>query len=194
MSLVIREFIKTRNGRDIVYPFTIDSKLIFEDTELDKKHTENQEYWKLLLFCRDVFLNGHPEKDYKSVSQQAPYIVPVERQDDKSLIPMAQAADYREGWKFQHEKVQRFFIKKDPFTVATELPVWDDDTLGHIDIVRWMPFGKIQVLDFKPKAHTEKFAACQVDRYIRLLMERLRLPRSKFEGAYFDDTNAYFLK
>lgn len=86
--------------------------------------------------------------------------------------------------------MQNHFLDNDPETIATEVPVYDDKYLGHIDILR-LGGGLIQVCDFKPKSHRETKAASQVARYMALLAKNTGLPLFLFRGCYFDEKHFY---
>lgn len=174
-----RRFRVDRDGRTIIYPFTCFAD-VFTKADL------------LSLYLRSLIQYGCPNAANRiSVTTQKPFMVKAE-QVPQELCQYAAAANYKGTQRFQHDVVQRYLLENDPHTVAVEVPVWDDEYSGHIDILRRYE-DKIQVWDFKPEAHKEKWAGCQVKRYIMLLSKRLKLPLSAFEGYYFDDKWAYFL-
>lgn len=173
-----RRFKVVREGRTLIYPFTCFADVF---TKPDR----------LSLYLRDIIIYGAPTAEKISVTSQTPFVVPVE-QTSTEFTDFARAANYHGTQRYQHDMVQRYMMENDPHTVAVEIPVWDDEYLGHIDIIRRFE-DKIQVLDFKPEAHKEKTAGCQVKRYIMLLSKRLKLPLSSFEGYYFDDKWSYIL-
>lgn len=186
MDKIVREFKVLREDREMIYPFTTYSCV------LDSPPSDNRLREKVFTYLRSVFLSGCPSLDGKvSVTERPPLMVKIERRKS-DLTELALKSDYRLRGSFQHAFVQKYFLENDPYTIATEVPVWDEKLSGHIDLLRLFP-GKIQVPDFKPEAHKEKKAGSQVYNYIILLSKALRLPLSCFEGVYFDDRNAYFL-
>lgn len=186
MDKIIRHFKVRRGEREIIYPFTTFSCV------LEAEKTPESVNRTLQLYLKNVFLNGVPANLEKTVTELPQLIMDIEKRECE-LITLAAAASYAGMKNQQHECVQNYFLLQDPHTIATEIPVWDDITLGHIDLIRVLE-GKIQVADFKPNAHKETKAASQVLRYISLLAKQLNLPMRLFEGVYFDAKNAYFLK
>lgn len=185
MDKITRQFKVLRGDREIIYPFTTFPIIFGKDVG-----NENMVLSKLVGHLRDVFMFGIPSGDRVSVTELSPVIVTTVKKDCE-LIEFARKADYRNRMNQQHACVQNYLLDFDPKTIAIEVPVWDDLTLGHIDVIRIDT--KITVADFKPEAHKETKASSQVIRYILLLAKLLDLPTSMFEGVYFDDRNAYFL-
>lgn len=118
----------------------------------------------------------------------------------------AQALDTMQQYKTAHSKVQVYMLKKDRNVVSIEVPIWLDpveypryDNIfgcegalsGHIDILKVID-DKIQVLDYKPNAHKEKYATTQTYFYALMLSIRTGIPLEKFECGYFDDNISYF--
>lgn len=187
MEKIIRQFKVLRGDREIIYPFTT-YPIIF----LRNFYEENSPLGKLTNHLRETFMNGVPSEDKKSVTELSPVVVAVKKRESE-LVEFAKKADYRNRQNQQHACVQNHLLDFDSKTIAIEIPVWDELTMGHIDIIRVVG-DKIQVVDFKPNAHKETKAGSQVLRYILLLMKHLDLPMRIFEGVYFDDCNAYFLE
>ena len=182
MNLIIRKFEVMRGERKIVYPFTTYSCIFDADKLPDSMPKTLQNYLKQVFMC------GVPPNLTKSVSS-LPHLVVETKEIESSLVSMALEANYRGLRHKQHECVQNYLLAHDPDTIAIEVPVWDEDTLGHIDIIRLGP--KIGVWDFKPEARKEKKAGGQVLRYIAFLSKLLKLPLREFEGGYYDDKNCY---
>lgn len=183
MDLITRKFTVDRGGKMMEYPFTT-YPVIFKKRD---NHVENA----LCLYLADVFQHGVPPDLAQSVSAMPP-IVCKTKKVVTDLIDYARRADYQGRGNQQHECVQKFLLANDPHTLAIEVPVWDDASLGHIDVLRIFE-DKIVVADFKPNAHLETKAASQVLRYIVMLSKLLELPLRFFDGVYFDDKNAYLL-
>ncbi len=107
-----------------------------------------------------------------------------------------------------HSQVQVFMLENDDKTVAAEVPLWlepeeaefyqglfrtSEPLTGHIDLLR-VEDNKIWVLDYKPNAHMEKFAATQVYFYALMLSKRTKIPIEKFRCGYFDWKDCYLFK
>ncbi len=192
-DIITRRFVVQRGNRDIVYPFTT-----FSEIFVKKERPPIVDM--LINYLREVFLNGVPKQtdDTKSISQMNELVLKGdwrEYRDHEDICDLAKEADYQGRGHGMHATVQEYFLKNDKFTVATEIPVWDEEenTSGHIDLVRVLDADKIQVLDFKPKAYREKKALSQVFRYRKTLAKRTGIPLKNIEAAYFDDENACFL-
>tara|TARA_Y100000031_G_C8248947_1_gene399515 strand:- start:3642 stop:4214 length:573 start_codon:yes stop_codon:yes gene_type:complete len=112
------------------------------------------------------------------------------------------------NYKSAHSNVQLFMLERDDKTLAVEVPIWlnsneiqeykelfneDLPLTGHIDALR-VEEGKIWVWDYKPKAHLEKYASCQVYFYALMLSRRTGIPLGNFMCGYFDDDIAYVFK
>lgn len=111
----------------------------------------------------------------------------------------------KERYKTNHSKVQVFMLENDTTSVACEVPLWllpdeietyqklfnsEKPLTGHIDIVR-VQDNKIWILDYKPNAQKEQFAATQVYFYALMLSKRTKLPLENFRCGYFDHLNCY---
>ena len=99
-------------------------------------------------------------------------------------------------------------IERDNKTLAIEVPIWleqnelngffdifktEKPLTGHIDVLR-VEDGKIWVLDYKPNAIKEKYAATQVFFYALMLSKRTNIPLENFRCGYFDDKDAFLFK
>lgn len=107
-------------------------------------------------------------------------------------------------YKTAHSNVECFMLNFDTKTLAVEVPVWflpgempeyENQTplTGHIDILRFED-NKIWVLDYKPKAHKEKYATAQTYFYSLMLSKRTGIPLDRFMCGYFDEKDAYFFE
>lgn len=107
-----------------------------------------------------------------------------------------------------HSQVQVFMLENDSKTIAAEVPLWlqpeevdfyqslfktNDPLTGHIDLLR-IDDNKIWVLDYKPNARLEKFAATQVYFYALMLSKRTKIPIEKFRCGYFDMHDCFLFK
>lgn len=121
----------------------------------------------------------------------------------------AKAAGYRNWGKSQHDIVQTHLHNWDEFTIATEIPVYDDDVNGFMDLLRIHPkLGwKIEIPDFKPdlpgtaksfpatamKTKKMQNIAAQLDKYARLLALRTGIDPEYIFCTAFDDEAAFLL-
>jgi ATP-dependent exoDNAse (exonuclease V) beta subunit len=111
----------------------------------------------------------------------------------------------KERYKTAHSKVQVFMLEHDNNSIACEVPLWlkpeeletyqqlfdsKEPLTGHIDIVR-IEDNKIWILDYKPNAQKEKYAATQVYFYALMLSKRTKIPFENFRCGYFDNLNCY---
>lgn len=102
----------------------------------------------------------------------------------------------------RHAVLQKFFLATDNSTVAVEVPVFltDEETkgiihkkgglLGHIDFLQ--VFGDIiTILDYKPKASSEKKVSEQLLLYAIALSRRTGVHLKQINCAWFDENNYY---
>jgi hypothetical protein len=95
------------------------------------------------------------------------------------------------------------------YSIATEIPLWIESNefsdyedffsttealTGHIDLLRVVQNGKIEVWDYKPGAFNEKYAETQVYLYALMLSIRTGIPLSLFQCGYFDEIDAFVFK
>jgi hypothetical protein len=121
---------------------------------------------------------------------------------DHPVIAYAQKSREHIKFKSRHENLQQWFLINDPQAIVAELPVWMDaleskerlnlnfPLTGHIDLLRY-DNSKIEIWDYKPKAHKEKWAKTQVYFYALLLSHRTKIPLEKILCGYFDESIAY---
>ena len=186
MEKIVRHFkVERSSGYITEYPMTTYS-VIFDS------HKPFSNLEKLANYLRTVFVKGVPDSfRKKSVSQESNFITQKTLLDFSELCDMAKRSNYEGKGKDQHMTVQEFFLNWDKNTIAYEVPVYDEEYHGHIDLIRVMPDDRIQVLDFKPKALNEVKAAAQVMRYKILLSKLTGIALSDIDTFYFDNTHAY---
>jgi hypothetical protein len=122
------------------------------------------------------------------------------------LVDLAKKSESFNPFKSRHENLQKYFLLNDPFTIASEVPLWleskevkdysdffhTNNTLtGHIDILRYEKDGKIGVWDYKPGAAGEVSASIQVLLYALMLSIRTGINIKNFICGYFDETEAF---
>ena len=115
---------------------------------------------------------------------------------------------YNSRYSTAHSQVQVFMLENDSKTIACEVPLWlnpdelsfyqslfktDAPLTGHIDLIR-IEDNKIWILDYKPNARLEKFAATQVYFYALMLSKRTKIPLEKFRCGYFDSKDCFLFK
>jgi len=186
-ELLTRKFLVERsNGFTMSYPFTTYSCIwkLPSDPLLAKLYTYFQR-----LFLEGI--NGNIIEGKKSVSGGRKLILEIENRKSE-LCDLASEADFERSERYQHRIVEEYMLRHDPHTIATEIPVYDDEWVGHIDQIRIIK-DRLQVCDFKPNAHKETKAASQVFRYRALLSARTGIPVEKIDACYFDDKSCYFL-
>mgnify|MGYP001586840974 CR=1 FL=1 len=185
MDIIIRKFtVKRESGFEQVYPFTT-FDCIFDDVK-------EEPIRQLFSYMREVFVQGIPATaGDKSVSGSS-IIMSRPARCESDLIQFAKDSTCTGRGKFQHEVIEEYLIDNDPSCLATEVPVYDETYLGHIDILRFRD-GRIEVVDYKPNAAKEKKAASQIARYKQLLCARTHIPHELVDAIYFDDKNCYSL-
>jgi len=187
MELITRTIIRERDGREVPYKFqTYD--FIFHPRAASKPTFE-----RMRSFLLEAFMYG-PPRNPKSPSDERGLVLEVKPSigSVEDLCVKASAANYHGRGAGQHQCVQDYFMMNDQYTVATEVPVWDADYTGSIDILRYFPeVDTIQILDFKPNAKKEKHVSGQLFKYAELFHDNAGIPFWNIELLYFDDTDAY---
>jgi hypothetical protein len=149
-------------------------------------------------------LFNHPENPGCS-GMRTEYAVELNKTDNHEIIALAQKSQEHTKFKSRHENLQQWFLLNDPQAIAAEVPVWMDipeakehlglsfPLTGHIDLLRFNG-KKVEIWDFKPKAHREKYAKIQVLFYALLLAQRAHIPLSNMLCGYFDESLAFTFK
>ncbi len=162
----------------------------------------------------DLTFKYCPQKPFDEGGRASSMKVPVsldmvEKQGDLCQLTMDGLIANKDAFKQNHSRVQVHFLDKDPATLACELPLWMlknemngqaegiDESLfpmsGHVDVLR-IHDGKINILDYKPRAHKEKYAATQLYIYALMLSKRTGIPIEKMSCAYFDENVEYWFE
>ena len=128
------------------------------------------------------------------------------RVKDHDIIALADRSHSLRKVNSRHENLQKYFLERDPTTIACEVPVWMESwefadylrilgsrepLTGHIDVLRHENDGLLGVWDYKPHAAAERNAHIQVFLYVLMLSLRTGLPLSAFHCGYFDEKDAY---
>jgi hypothetical protein len=97
-----------------------------------------------------------------------------------------------------HGSVLSFLLNFDPYAVASEIPVYNEELriTGHIDLLRMTPEGIIQVLDFKPSLRDVDLiiATPQVATYGILLAKLVPVMKNHIECTLFNDRESISFK
>jgi hypothetical protein len=149
----------------------------------------------LLNYLSGVFLSGCKYRDLGCSDARELIGMEIQESDDYETVMLAYKSGYEGNGNRQHIICQDYFLKNDPSIICYELPVWNNDRSGFIDLIRYKD-GKIWILDVKPLAHKEKHqkVLSQLSRYKELLQFQLQIPLDCIECAYFDNANIYQLK
>lgn len=176
-----REYVDKKTGEIKVF----NQKFMFTTYDIVLERPE-----PMFAYLKKCLLEG-TEYRGKTVSS-LPHLELNSKKHASPLVKMAHIANY-EGKGFrQHDIVQKYCLENDEHTLALEVPVFDAELSGFIDIIRLVN-GKIQICDFKPKADKEKKAPTQLFHYRKLLSQHIGEPLSKFECVWFDNKNSYIL-
>lgn len=188
-DIITRVFTVDRGGTKMEYAFkTFDFIL---DPKIRLTHPNQQ---RVVDFLREVFVNGYPSREgKKSVSQLHQVAVqPIRLSTGHPMVKMALESNYEGSREFQHDIVQMYILKNDVTCIGTEVPVWNKDMHGHIDILCFDPEQDIiYIYDFKPNAKAEKKAASQLFRYKHLLVELCDVHPDNVKIGYFDHKDFY---
>ena len=158
--------------------------------------------YSMLENCpHDHFLSGP-----RSSSLKFDLDANLNKSDNSPLSLLAKEALNWNNYKTAHSNVEVFMLNYDKNTLAVELPIWikpeeyhlfndlfideKNPLSGHIDILQIVN-DKIWILDYKPKAHLEKYAKTQVYMYALMLSKRTGIPLDNFMCCYFDDKISY---
>ena len=145
-------------------------------------------------YLRETFLNGTTYSEKGCSNPDVSLTGKFKQVKDSQVCKMAARCGYEGQGTKMHDICQDYFMKYDPYTIALEVPVFDEERSGFIDILRYKN-GRLQIVDFKPKAHRENFqkVLTQLIRYRHLLCYQLGIPESMVDCAYFDKDNLYQL-
>lgn len=141
-----------------------------------------------------VFTIDIPTKEGRTTCSNIKASVPAIKTTGQ-LTALVRASNYEGHGQDQHTIVQKYLLANDMYTIACEVPVWDDTYHGFIDIVRHFPDEDIvQIIDFKPNAKKEKYAAGQVLAYMQLFHKMTGHPMERIEGLYLDNKDCYMVQ
>ena len=181
----------TRKDRPVVYKFTTyDVALAYTVAGMQRN------YAALIKHLNKAFHTGIPDRP-TSPSQMKKLIIEKElapsKADPHPFCAFAFFAGYEGQGNKQHDIVQSYFHQHCLECIATEMPVWNDEISGCVDIVLYdKKEDKVILLDFKPNAHKESKAATQLFYYKKLLVEQTGI--TNVECYYFDKDHCYRVK
>lgn len=189
MSDRITRIFKVKRGKtELEYVFETYS-IIFQS----KEFTEKSNYWKLQQYLKDVFMEGYPLRDGKESVSQMKELVLETTCIENSITKLLSSSGYYGAGNGQHAIAQKYLLNNDNATFAVEVPVWDEDVHGFIDVIRCLPDDKINIFDFKPNAIKETKAASQVRRYAQMLSKKTQIPMSDIVCSYGDGSHYFQL-
>jgi len=186
-TLIAKYNTVVRGQRTIAYPFkTYDT--IFGDT------TDVPPNLRLLMsYLRWAFVNEIPERA-ATVTSAPQLVVDTQHARNDRLNRLAELSGYQGQGNKQHDVLQALFLKESQYCIATELPVYDDEYTGRIDILEYFPEDDtIGLWDFKPNAAAERKAASQLLRYVTMLSALTKINHRDIKAGYFDEKNTYNL-
>jgi hypothetical protein len=187
-DIITRRFIKKRGEAYIPYDFTTRAG-VFDYTQILKE--QPQELYELFAYLSNIFLEGTTYRDLGCSNPETLVTGDIKQIKNTFLCELAGKSEYEGKGKFQHKTVQDYLLRHDPFLIATEVPVFDEERSGFIDLIRFNK--KIQILDIKPKAHKESCpkVVTQLTNYRKLFCYQTKIPKDFVECGYFDKDNFY---
>lgn len=184
----ITRFIQRERRGDFTQTFQFTTYDIIFDKEFRKRHPEAA---GLMAYLEDRFIHGLPERAL-SPSKMPELIIETKQVLDHPYSRLAHESQYYGSGNRQHLIVQNYFLKNLAECLAFEVPVYDDEASGCIDLVTLSlkPF-MVGVWDVKPDAIKEKKAASQNFRYAKMLMEKAGIPKENISVGYFDGVHFF---
>lgn len=188
-DIVRRTFLKPRGEALVEYNFTTHAGIFH-------RYDGDDHLLKALInYVTGVFMDGYTQRDLGCSDSAELVGVEIQEHRDPELLWNTHQSDYHGKSSRQHITVQDFLLKNDPTIICYELPVWNDERSGFVDLIRYKD-NQIFILDFKPRSASEKVAkvGSQMLRYRELLQFQLQCDPKLIRCVYFDDSNAYEVK
>ena len=182
---ITRRFAKMRSSGYVQYFDFVVRPQIFE------KKTRQKNIEKLIEYLQTVVVCG-TEMRPETVSAQPFLSIPCQKIQHEYIQQARESGSEGKGIA-QHEITQNHLYETDMSVIALEVPVFDDQVSGFIDILRVSPSGRIEIWDFKPKATKEKRAAGQLYTYRYLLARCTGIAIDQFDCFYFDWNDCFQL-
>lgn len=208
---IIRRCIRQRGDtHTTIHDFAMPSCIFKEDKPLPP-HIK-----KLMAYLRWAFYNGNPDREKSS--SEGELIEGLSSILHESILPQMTCDSLAQGQTIhleedylckmgnsQHPLVQWHCLENDPFTIALEVPIFNDDMNGFIDILRLHEDWIIEVADFKPdtpkrlvlsreegkKTKKQQQIESQVWRYAKWLVRILKIDPKFVIATYFDKNGCY---
>jgi len=148
---------------------------------------------KLFNFLHSLMVDGRPEIEERKSVSSGPLMRGVHtKKVSHPILESIRLCEYEGKGPDQHRTVQTHLMRFEPAVIASEVPVWNNDWMGHIDELWWdKAASELWVLDFKPDADKEKKAASQIFRYVQLLAGHLEIDPKLIKSGYFDKKSFY---
>lgn len=184
-DIIRRTFIKMRGSYAQEQNFTTHAGIFHYDGE-------NQLLQRLLNHLVQTFFAGYTERELGCSNSEKLDGFIVEEVEYEEITKLAFFSEYAGNGNKQHIICQDYFLKNDPFTLCYELPVYNEERSGFIDLVRFVD-GRIQILDFKPHAKKDNKiqVGSQLTRYRDLLCYNTGIDKSMIDLYYFDEEVVY---
>jgi hypothetical protein len=192
-DVIKRLFRKMRGDHEMIYEFTCHAGVL-QCSNICTNEVLNcfPVLRALVIYMERIMMLGYEEQELGCSDCDMLAGLNIEEVQDAETVYMAHRSEY-EGQGFrQHAICQDYFLKNDPTIMCYELPVFDNERSGFIDLIRYKD-EKIYIMDFKPNAHKEKFqkVGSQLMNYKKLLQHQLRIPSEAIICQYFDNQNIY---
>lgn len=182
MEKIIR-IIERQRSETFTQQFQFSTYDVIFDKAFRELHPEAAE---LMEYLEGRFREGLPARP-TSPSQMPQLIIETKQVFGHPFCQLAFDSQYQGQGNKQHLTVQNFFMANCAECLAFEVPVFDDEASGCIDIltIQFNPF-IVGVHDFKPDAVKEKKAPGQTFRYAKMLIEGAKLNPENVVAGYFD--------
>lgn len=189
-DIIQRVFTKMRGTYAQEQKFTTCAGIFTYDGE--DNHSNDDLLRRLVDYMVQTFLGGTFQKELGCSNTEPLDNFEVIEIEDESITKLAFMSSYAGNGNKQHTICQEYFLKHDKYTLAYELPVYNHERSGFIDIIRYVD-GKIQILDLKPLASKENKikVGSQLKRYQELLSHQLNCDPDLIELFYFDEEAIY---
>jgi hypothetical protein len=185
MELITRYVVREKNDKELIYRFTTFSS-IFEETTIIEPN-----YLLMKSHLMKTFMFGM-EKSPGSPSEERGLICDLNHIENHEYSKLANDSAYYGQGNLQHWLAQKHFLENDPSTIAVEVPVWDKDYSGCIDILMYdAENDRIIIYDFKPGAKKEKNVSGQLFKYAQLLSSCAAIPITKIDLFYGDGEDTF---
>jgi transposase-like protein len=101
------------------------------------------------------------------------------------------AIDISENNSQRHQKLQNLMLTNDRETIVTELPIFSNKYIGHIDILQYQNH-QFQILEYKPIINKSAFNQARLYKY--LFANNLKLHFKEIQAFVFNENECYEIK